>query len=57
MQGQEIIKGLIESIIEIRDVLRKEGKYDLADELREKLGESNILVEDKKDGTSTWRIK
>jgi cysteinyl-tRNA synthetase len=57
MQGQEIIKGLIKSIIEVRDILRKEGQYGLADELREKLAESNILVEDKIDGTSTWRIK
>lgn len=56
-QGQAIIKGLIESIIEIRDALRRTGKYDLADTLREKLKELNVIVEDRKDGASTWRIR
>jgi len=57
VRGQEIIKGLVEAIIDIRYILRKEGKYDLADEIRSRLRKINILIEDQKDGTSTWRFR
>jgi len=40
-----------------REQLRKEGKYDEADEIRKILENKGIILEDTKDGKTTWRRK
>jgi len=47
-------KELIELIIELRENLRKEKKFSLADRIREKLSSFGILLEDTREGTR-WR--
>ncbi len=47
---------IIESLISIRQELRKAGQFQLADEIRNKLGELGIALEDKPAGT-VWKRK
>ncbi len=47
---------LLEKIITLRNELRNEGNYDMADKIRTVLFEAGIVVEDTKDG-SIWRVK
>jgi len=45
---------LIQILIDVRNILRREKRWDLADLIREKLQEAGIKLEDKKDKT-VWR--
>ncbi|MBA7683916.1 Cysteine--tRNA ligase [subsurface metagenome] len=47
---------LLKVLIEVRDRLRKEEKWDLADEIRKKLKNIGIQLEDRKEETR-WRIE
>lgn len=47
---------LLEKIITLRNDLRNQGNYDMADKIRTVLFEAGIVVEDTKDG-SIWRIE
>ena len=47
---------LIEKILEFREKLRKEGKFELSDELRKSLGEVGLKIEDTPRGPK-WRIE
>jgi len=47
---------LLKILIEVRDKLRKKREWDLADEIRKKLKNIGIQLEDKKEETA-WRIK
>ncbi len=49
-------KKLIEILVGVRDKLRGKKDWKLADEIRKKLGELEIELEDKRTGT-VWRIK
>jgi cysteinyl-tRNA synthetase len=46
---------LIEGIIEIRQRLRADKHFDLADEVRNVLNQNGVILEDKVNGTD-WRI-
>jgi len=46
---------LIQILIDVRDTLRKEKKWDLADRIRERLQRIGIQLEDKKNKT-VWRL-
>jgi len=50
------IEDLLKVLIEVRAKLRQEKKWDLADEIRKKLEDIGIQLEDKKEETK-WRIK
>jgi cysteinyl-tRNA synthetase len=52
----ELIDKLVKVLIEQRNDARKQKDYTRADELRNKLDEIGIVLEDKSDGT-TWRTK
>ena len=52
----EKTKNLINELLEIRDKLRKEGKYELSDRIRSSLLKFGIEVFDTKEGTK-WRLK
>ena len=47
---------LLELLIELRARLRKEKNFGLADEIRKRLTELGVALEDRPDGTR-WRIE
>ena len=49
-------EGLINLLIETRENLRKAKQFQLADEVRNKLGELGVILEDKPEGVK-WRRK
>jgi len=51
----KIIDDLLNIIIEVRQRLREEKRFDLSDKIREDLKNLGIILEDKKEGTS-YRI-
>ncbi|RKX69225.1 cysteine--tRNA ligase [candidate division WOR-3 bacterium] len=53
ISGRE--KALIEELIRLRSNLRREKRYDLADQIRSRLKELGVIVEDKREG-SIWRV-
>ena len=52
----EDIKGHISWMVNIREILRKNNRFQLADEIRAKLGKLGILLEDTSKGT-VWKYK
>jgi cysteinyl-tRNA synthetase len=52
----ETTRSMINNLIDQRAEAKKNGDYEKADEIREKLLQQNIVLEDSKDGT-TWRIR
>lgn len=52
-QGREV-RGFIELLVKVRDKLRKQKLFELADEIRSGLGELGIILEDHPQGT-IWR--
>lgn len=50
-----ITSDLIELILQVREKLRKEGRYDLSDDIRNQLRELGILLEDRPNKTS-WKL-
>ena len=55
-KGEEILEEEILELIEKRNIARKNREYSLADEIRDKLYEMGIVLEDTKDGTKWKRI-
>jgi len=51
----EKAKDLIQILIDVRNILRQEKRWDLADTIRERLQKLGIHLKDEKDKTS-WRI-
>jgi cysteinyl-tRNA synthetase len=47
----------IEALVGARDSARKERNFEEADRVRDELKGMGIEVEDKKDGTTTWKVK
>ncbi|MGA8035298.1 MAG: cysteine--tRNA ligase [Candidatus Acidiferrales bacterium] len=47
----------VETLIEERNAAKKKRDFKLADEIREKLTDSGILLEDTKDGRVRWKYK
>ena len=47
---------LMELLIELRARLRKEKNFGLADEIRKRLTELGVTLEDRADGTR-WRVE
>lgn len=50
-----ILYDLVRLVIEVRERLRREKRYELADEIRGRLGEVGIILEDSSQGTR-WRL-
>ncbi len=53
---EEIVRELIELVIVVRDELRRQKLFALSDEIRKKLKELGVVVEDTKQGTR-WRFQ
>jgi len=47
----------IEDLISQRAVARKEKNWSKADQIRKELDELNVVLEDKPDGTTDWKIR
>ncbi|MDL1892171.1 cysteine--tRNA ligase [Sphingobacteriales bacterium CHB3] len=50
-----ILDGLMGLILDLRKDIRAQKMYALSDKIRDTLKAMGIVVEDKKDGTTTWR--
>jgi len=50
-------KAEIENLINLRNVARKNKDFKEADRIRKELEGKGIILEDTKDGTTTWRLK
>ncbi len=53
---ESMLRNLVSILIEVRAILRKRKEYDLADEIRARLREVGIELQDTPEGTK-WRIK
>ena len=54
--NQEILNGLMDLVIDLRNRARLSKDWDTSDAIRDQLNELNIIVKDRKDG-ATWDIK
>ena len=54
-KSADMLKGIIELLLELREDARKAKDYAAADKIRDRLGELGITVSDTKDG-STWKM-
>ena len=48
---------LLEKLIELRNISREKKDYDTSDKIRNRLKEIGIVLEDKKEGGSGWRLE
>ena len=53
---EELFASLMEAFLEVREALRKNRQWELADAIRERLKEVDIILEDTKDGPR-WRLR
>jgi cysteinyl-tRNA synthetase len=56
-QNQRMPVAEIETLVEERNVAKKNRNFKRADEIRQKLADSGILLEDTKDGIVRWKYK
>ena len=56
-ENMELTKELIELLLKVRSEERKKKNFKLSDEIRDKLKELGIEIEDNKDGNSSYKIK
>ena len=56
-QKQRMPAAEIDALIEERQAAKKARNFKRADEIRQKLADSGILLEDAKDGTVRWKYK
>ena len=54
-QSSEVLKGVVELLLDIRENARKAKDFGTADQIRDKLGELGIEISDTKDGP-TWKM-
>jgi len=52
----ELVDGLVDIILDIREQFRQEKAWEQADELRERLADLGVSVDDRSEGT-TWRLE
>ncbi|MCY4048676.1 MAG: cysteine--tRNA ligase, partial [Hyphomicrobiales bacterium] len=55
--GDAGFKKEVEKALEDRTEARKLGKYEIADRIRDRLAEQDVILEDKADGTTEWSIR
>jgi len=54
--GGTVLKNVLDAVLEVREILRAEKRFDLSDRIREKLREAGVEIEDSPEGPK-WRIK
>ena len=55
--GSEMVEKLIQITIDVRAALRQQKNWSLADHIRDALNEIGILLEDRPDGSTEWKLK
>jgi cysteinyl-tRNA synthetase len=55
LESEGLTSGLLDLIVHLRNALRKEKNFKLADEIRTRLASLSVTMEDRPDGT-IWRI-
>ncbi len=55
-EGDSITPKLLDLLVSVRNKARKAKQFEISDEIRDKLGELKIILEDRADGTQ-WRIE
>lgn len=50
-----IVNGLMDLILDLRKEIRSQKMYALSDKIRNAMNVLGLVLEDKKDGTTTWR--
>ena len=56
-ESSRLTAAQIEALIEERNAAKKKRDFKRADEIRKKLADSGILLEDSKDGSVRWKYK
>ncbi len=54
---QEDIGPYVDLLIEIRLELRKQKLWQLSDKIRDRLKDIGVILEDRKDGSTTWKLE
>ena len=52
---EELLTSLMDTFLEIREALRKNSQWELADAIRDRLQEMGIIVEDTSEGPR-WKL-
>jgi len=53
--GGKIVDDLVQLLFDVREELRKKGEYGLSDEIRARMKESGLVIEDTAEGTK-WKL-
>ncbi len=53
--GGDMVEGLVEMLLDLREAYRDQRAWDKADEIRDRLADIGIVLEDGPEGTS-WRV-
>ena len=53
--GDKVVDNLIQLLFDLREELRKKGDYNLSDEIRTRMKESGLVIEDTTDGPK-WKL-
>lgn len=53
--GEKLVNDLVKLLVELRENLRRKGDFELSDEIRTKLRELGVAVEDTSEG-SRWKL-
>ncbi|MEM2962347.1 MAG: cysteine--tRNA ligase [Candidatus Bathyarchaeia archaeon] len=51
-----VLRDVLDAVLEVREILRAEGRFDLSDKIRERLEEAGVGIEDTPGGPR-WRIR
>ena len=53
--SEKLVNDLVELLVELRENLRRKGEFELSDEIRAKLKEAGVVLEDTSEG-SKWKL-
>ena len=53
--GGQVTDELVELLFDLREQLRKKGEYDLSDEIRARMKEAGLVIEDTAEGPK-WKL-
>lgn len=56
LEGDSMTSQLMELVISVRKMARQSKQFEIADHIRDELGNMNIVMEDRPDGTE-WRLE
>ena len=57
LSDDTLVDDLLRLLVDVRRQCRQSKQYSIGDMVRERLSDLSIQLEDRSDGTTTWRIK